>query len=114
MGIKINFDGAAFSRTYFSRPVIRWLSSFFATLPADVLELCIEHDIYILKYLDPQMIGSYRQAITPYRRLADVFSDEEVYDWLPEGTRGLVESHSNGKTWAMSQLARIRQDFFSA
>ena len=114
MGISINFDGSAFARTYFSRPIIRWLSNFFLQLPADVLELCIENDLYLLKYLPPQMISSYTQSITHYRQLADVFSDEEVYGWLPEGTRMFIESKPKGKTWAMKQLVKIRQDFFSA
>ncbi|MDP2323172.1 MAG: hypothetical protein Q8N51_03985 [Gammaproteobacteria bacterium] len=106
--LKFQFNAGAFGKTFVAMKAKRGLAKFFAVLPNPILAAYIAQDKLLADYLPPQYRGSLLGMLKEYRDLADAFTNDEVYAWIPEATRKFVESFPTGRAWAAKQLAHIR------
>lgn len=110
----IKFSGKAFTKSLLGRRAKRWLKKAFDSIGGEQnILFLIENDRLLVEYLPPakqyEIKKQFRERYIDYLKF---LSDEDVYSWLPDDYRGLIESHPNGIKWAYKQIAFIR-DYLS-
>ena len=105
---KIKFDSSAFGHTYVGRKAKRWLQSTFDGIGRDRLIFIIQDNLALIDLIPAEMKGHYRTLGRQYSELLPNFSDEEVYSWIPDNWREVIEAIDGGKEWGLRQVAIIR------
>ena len=105
---KVKFNASAFGHTFVGRKARRWLQSTFDGLGKDKIVYIVQNDLVLIDLLPAQMKVHYRKLGEQYRELIPRFTDEEVYNWVPDGWREVIEAVDGGKEWGLRQVAVIR------
>lgn len=104
-----NFSGTAFSHTLIGRKASRQIGAFLDKFGDQSLKGCIERRIWLTDCLPEEYKASLKKLCLPYRDMLPAFTNIEVYGWIPEKNRALMESCPGGKQWALQQLQIIRE-----
>ncbi len=105
---KIKFNSSAFGHTYVGRKAGRWLKTQFDGLGRDRIIFIVQNNLALIDLLPAEMKVHYRTLGQQYRELLPNFSDEEVYSWIPDYWREVIEAIDGGKEWGLRQVAIIR------
>jgi len=105
---KINFNANAFGHTFVGRKATRWLQSTFDGLGRDRIVYIVLNDLALIDLLPAEMKIHYRKLGEQYREMFPRFTDEEVYSWVPDYWREVIEAIGGGKEWGLRQVAIIR------
>ena len=100
----LRFNAERFSRKFVAGGAALWLGDFFGKLPEDKLLFAIAHDKDLTSYIPREAIAQSTMA----QLALSHFSKEEIYSWLPEVTRRIIESQPNGMVWAMRQMTLLK------
>lgn len=100
----LRFNAERFSRKFVSGGAALWLGDFFGKLPEEKLVWAITHDKDLTSYFPQGAIAQSTMAQLALRH----FSDEEIYSWLPEETRRIIEAQPKGQEWAIRQVSLLK------
>lgn len=106
---KFNFNGGVFARGFAKRQVSPYIGAFLDKFGDEIVKNCIKRKIWITDCLPAEYKVELKQLCQSYTELLPVFSNEEVYSWIPDRNRFLIESVEGGKDWALGQLQIIRE-----
>jgi hypothetical protein len=110
LGFTVNMPG--FAHTWVGLRAKRWLRKVMGLLGGrDNIVFLIRTNQNILDKFPPDAVAYYRQQLRFPQGYVDAFTDDEVYEWLPEEYRAIIEAEPHGKTWAYNQLKHIRSMF---
>ena len=104
----IKFDGGAFGHTFVGRRAGRWLQAQFDGIGEPAVIYIVQNNRMLLDYFPAQMKVHYKKLAQEYKEMFPSFTDDEVYLWIPEYWREVIESVDGGKEWGMRQVACIR------
>lgn len=110
MSPRIGFSAPAFGKSFIRSRVRRWVKKFFDGIGGQShILFCIENDKSLLDYIPPEhrleLKAQFQQRFSSF---LDDFSDDEVYTWLPDDYRGVIEAHPKGKIWVYKLIKDIR------
>ncbi len=105
---KIKFNASAFGHTFVGRKAGRWLQSTFDGLGRDRVVFIVQNNLVLTDLLPAQTKVHYRKLGEQYQELFPRFTDEEVYSWVPDYWREVIEAIDGGKEWGIRQVAVIR------
>ena len=105
---KIKFNASAFGHTFVGRKATRWLQTTFDGLGRDRIIFIVENDVMLIDLLPPQMKLHYKKLGEQYKEMFPSFTDEEVYSWVPNYWREVIETIDGGKEWGIRQVTIIR------
>ena len=105
---KIKFNASAFGHTFVGRKATRWLQSTLDGIGRDRVIFIVENNLALIDLLPAQMKVHYRKQGEQYRELIPTFTDEEVYSWVPDYWREVIEAIDGGKEWGIRQVTIIR------
>ena len=114
MPLGIKFSGGNFTKSYIGRRAKRWLKNAFDAIGGleNILYL-IEQDKTLIEFIPQEqryeMKAQFREHYSDYLKF---LTDDNVYSWLPDDYRGVIENHPKGKEWAYKQVKLIR-DFLN-
>ena len=104
----IKFNSGAFGHTFVGRRAGRWLQEQLDGIGKPAVIFMIKNNRSPLEFLPAKMKIHYRNLAQEYRELFPRFTDEEVYNWIPDYWREIIESTDSGKQWGLRQVAIIR------
>ncbi len=105
---KIKFNASAFGHTFVGRKAGRWLKTQFDGLGRDRVIYIVQNDLALIDLLPAEMKIHYRKLGEQYREMFPSFTDEEVYSWVPDYWREVIEAIDGGQEWGLRQVAMIR------
>lgn len=116
LNLNIKFNPEAFAREFISRGARRWLNNFFEQIGLDNIAYLLQSNKNIVSYIPPKQLLDYRVKAAKYKDYAKLFSDDDIYSWLPDDCRALIESYpqGQGKEWVYRQFKHIRELMFSS
>ncbi len=106
---KIKFNANAFGHTFVGRKATRWLQGNFDGLGRDRIIYIVQNNLVLIDLLPAEMKGHYTKLGRQYRELFPKFTDEEVYSWVPNYWREVIEGIDGGQEWGLRQVAIIRK-----
>lgn len=102
-------DGPGFAHTWLGKRATRWLRNMLDTLGGEKnIRFLIQSNQNILDKFPKNAVEHYRKQLRFPKQYIDSFTDDEVYGWIPEEYREIIESEPNGKEWAQGQVKQIR------
>lgn len=105
---KISFSGLKFSHTFVARRAARWIKGFDGIGGYESIIFCIKNNKNLVDYLSEEVRASYLVSVKKFGKFIDTYPDDEVYAWIPEDYRGVIESIPGGKKWAYRQIKLLR------
>ncbi len=108
----LSFDGQRFAREFLTRRIRRELCKFFVGIDPENLTWAVQHNLSLLSFLPPETLREFMAKSSKYREASQYFTDDEVYSWLPEETRALIEACPGGIPWKQQELKNLRAMFF--
>lgn len=109
----IEFDSSAFAKTLIGRKASRRISKMFAEIGKDTIIDIIEHDENLIDYIPPEQLYQYKSSSQAYKDYAEFFSDDDIYKWIPDPWKSIIEAQPTGREWVYRQLQFIRDKFFA-
>jgi len=109
MPLDVGFNPRAFAHSYVGRKVKRFLKKLFDGIGGDNLVYAIQNNRDLISYIPPEKLYKYRMNLPISRRDIGEFSDKEIYSWLPDEYKGIIESQPKGKQWALSQIKSLKK-----
>jgi hypothetical protein len=105
----IKFNAGAFGHTFVARRARRWLQQQFDALGEKAIIYTVENNKSLLDYIPLEMRAKYKIMAKPYQETFPGFTNDEVYSWIPEEWRMVIESIPGGKEWGLRQVEIVRQ-----
>ncbi|KKN52928.1 hypothetical protein LCGC14_0607290 [marine sediment metagenome] len=105
----IKFNAGAFGHTFVGRRATRWLKTQFDGLGEERVIFIVQNNRMILDLLPSKLKVHYRKLGEQYREMFSSFNDEEVYNWIPDEWREVIESVDGGKEWGLRQVVNLRK-----
>ena len=113
MPFGLKFDSSAFAKTLIGRKASRRISTMFAGIGKDNLVYLIQNDKDFLDYIPSDQLYQYRSSSQAYKDYAEFFSDDDIYKWIPDPWKSIIEAQPTGREWVYRQLQFIRDKFFA-
>ncbi len=104
----IKFNPTAFGHTFVARRAERWLNEQFDAIGKDNMVYVVENNRNLLDYVPAEMKAQWKIQSMDYKEMFPQFTDEEVYGWVPQYWRNVIESVPGGREWGMRQVLHIR------
>jgi len=105
----ITFNAGAFGHTIVGRRAGRWLQGQFDGVGKDAVIFIVRNNRMLLDYLPLDMKIHYKKLGEPYKEMFPSFSNEEIYAWVPDYWREVIESVEGGREWGFRQVVSIRE-----
>lgn len=102
------FNPTAFSHTFVGNKARRWLGQIFDGLGESKIRFVVENNKNLLDYVPEQTKSNWRKQAKNFKPLFPKFTNDEVYGWIPDRWRALIESIPGGRDWGFNQIAAIR------
>ena len=110
LGIK--FDGVSFSHEFVARRARRWLKKMLDGIGGvNSVVFCIHNEKNLVDYLPPEVRYKYKKAAEANQEVTEMFSNEDVYSWIPDEYKAVIEEEPGGREWVNQQIALIRMFF---
>lgn len=107
---KINAE--KFARSFILIKVSRQLRNVVETLGVDNISYLIESEKDISAYVPANLEAEYRQRAKIFGQVADIISEEDMFDMLPEWAKLLISKYGDtGKAWFKKQVDWFRTFF---
>lgn len=100
----------AFARTLIGKKASRYIEKLFNGIGRDSLTYMIANDKDMLSYITD--ISQYRRVAYGHQYVASLFTDQDVYSWVPKDYKAFIESYPHGKAWALRQIKDIGKQVF--
>lgn len=110
----LKFSSLAFSRAFVANHCRRWLQRFFDGMGLEnhnILRL-VEEKKGLSDFVSHKVLAYYRAEAKKYAEYGKLFSDDDVYSFLPDELKLTVEDHPQGKEWAYRQIEFLRSFLF--
>ena len=114
MPLGIKFTPDRFAGEFVARRARRWLKALLDGIGQDKIIYLVQNNKMFTDYLTTEQQAKYRGYGRHYRQYAEFFSNVDVYGWVPEEYRDLIETLPNGKKWIYRQLSFIRRAMLSS
>lgn len=113
---KIKFNGLKFSKEFVGRRACHWLANLFEGmgLRARDFAYLIDGDKRLVDFIPPEQIARWKGQANAHKQYSKLFTDDDIYSWIPAESRAIIELHPGGWKWAYRQIEFIRQLFFSS
>lgn len=105
----IKFNPSAFAQDFIRRKTSRWLDTQFTFLGKERLLFVIKNNRNLVDFIPPELLQKYKADAKAYAESAKQFTDDDVYSWIPDKWKALIEAEPDGKEWAYRQIPLIRQ-----
>jgi len=105
----IKFDPKAFANEFVSRRVGRQLGEFLDDLGMDTLTYLVENNRDLSDFIPWEKQQQILKGMSSFGEIARMFSNGEIYTWMPERYRRFFEQKPDGQKWALKQIGFIRQ-----
>jgi len=104
-----NFCGSAIGRMFISRMAGRGIGNFLDEFGTAKIPGLIQQGILISEVLPNDYKNGLKKQAIPYLDLVNKFSNEDVYSWVPQKHKAIIECCPGGQDWAMRQIQTIRE-----
>ena len=112
-GLHLNSKG--YARTFVGKRASRQLGKFFDGIGGkEAILYLIERDRDLTSYMPSEQVYALTHQAHKYSDYVRFFSDEDVFNWLPDQYKGVIEAHPNGRAWAYRQVDIIRRLMLSS
>ena len=109
MPFGIKFDPKSFATAFISRRAGRSLEKFLDELGIDVLNYLIINDKDLSDFIPGDTQQQIVKSMAGGNELIRMYSDDDIYTWLPERYQRFFEQKSDGQKWALRQIGFVRQ-----
>lgn len=109
LGFLKNFYGSAIARIFISKMAGRGIGNFLDEFGCEKIPGCIHEGILISDLLPADYKNGLKNQAIPYLDLVNKFSNEDVYNWVPQKHKTIIESSPGGRDWAMQQIQTVRE-----
>jgi hypothetical protein len=115
MPLGISFNAGSFTKSFIGRRAKRWLKTAFDAIGGvENMVFLIENDKTLIDYIPKEqryeLKAQFKERFSDYLKF---LTDDDVYSWLPDDYRGVIEATQKGREWAYHQIKLIR-DFLTA
>ena len=110
-GVKV--DALGFAKTFVALKAKKAINQFVSGLsPADIAWL-IANKRNLLEFVPQEQKDRWKAQAGGYKHFLEPFTNEDIYLWLPENIRQVIEATPDGNEWILQQLREIKREFFS-
>jgi hypothetical protein len=109
LGFLKNFYGTGIVRLFISKMAGRGIGNFLDEFGCDRIPGCIQQGTLISDLLPVDYKNGLKTQAIPYLDLVNKFSNEDVYKWVPQKHKTIIESYPGGRDWAMKQIQTTRE-----
>ena len=87
----------------------RGIGTFLDNFGCDRIPGCIQQGILISDLFPADYKNGLKAQFMPYLDLVDKFSNDDVYKWVPQKHKTIIENCPGGRDWATKQIQTIRE-----
>ena len=108
-GLLNSFNGSVAGKVFVGRRAGRYIGAFMDAFGQENFIQAVKNGKYITDFMETEHKIHLKNMALNYRHVFAAFTDDDVYNWIPENYRELLQSMPGGIEYGIGQVQEIRR-----